>query len=155
MNACQIIHGLEQLGYELTAVGDKVRGDWQDMLPPPPESVGLLEELRNHKGEVIDELMRRAFTVVPPKEGDSYSITFEGEAATKRWAVAEQAGLVHLTDTVRVEHQSGQCRINFRCTMPLDWLEDAITAECKQQYNGTAHPQRRGVAQGEREQHGL
>lgn len=146
MNAREIIHSLERNGYTLTVVDGRVCGDRQDMLPPPPESATLLDELRQHKGEVIDELMRRAFTIVNPNAGDLYTITFDGEAAMKRWATAVQSGLVHLTSKIQAGRQSGRCRISFRCAMPLEWLEDAITAACKEQYNRTLERIHRGEA---------
>lgn len=135
MTAQEIIHRLEQIGYTLTVVDGKVRGDRQDMFPPPPESQALLDALRQHKSEVLDILMYRTFKEAPPSTGDSQTVTFEGEADMKRWALAIQAGLIHLTDKVRIDRRSGRRRITFQCAMPLEWLQDAITTRCKREFD--------------------
>lgn len=137
MTAQEIVHSLECAGYTLTVVDGKVRGDRQDMLPPPLESSALLGQLRQHKGEVLDLLLYRRFTEVPPASGDYHEITFPAsdETQMKRWAMAARRGLIHLTGPVQLSRATSQCRITFRCNQPLEWLADDITSTCKQEYN--------------------
>jgi hypothetical protein len=88
------------------------------------------------------------WTVVPPSEGDAYEITFDGndEGQRKRWGLAAQAGLIHVTDKVKVHRHSGKCVVSFRCALPLEWLEQDITAEAKQQYDAVLERIHRGEA---------
>ena len=88
------------------------------------------------------------WTVVPPAEGDAYEITFDGgdEGQRKRWGLAAQAGLIHLTDKVKVFEHSGKCVISFRCALPLEWLQQDITTEAKQQYDAVLERIHRGEA---------
>ncbi|MDL2318237.1 hypothetical protein LJC74_03995 [Eubacteriales bacterium OttesenSCG-928-A19] len=95
----------------------------------------MLDEIRQNKPAFLSHLRYRDFVEVPPAEGDPYTVTFEGECDMKRWAVAVQAGLIHLTAKVQAARQSGRCKISFRCNQPLEWLQDAITAASKQEYN--------------------
>ena len=49
-----------------------------------------------------------------------------------------------MTDKITVHRYSGKCRICFRCAMPLEWLQDAITDVGKQQYNAVLERIHRG-----------
>jgi len=49
-----------------------------------------------------------------------------------------------MTDKITVHRYSGKCRICFRCAMPLEWLQDAITDAGKQQYNAVLERIHRG-----------
>lgn len=126
-----IIENLSKLDIRLEAIGDQINVT----LPSNDDYGYLLDEVRKNKPAFLNYLRDQQCIEVPPAQGDQYSVLFEGEADIKRWALAEQTGLIHLTDKVKVRRHSGQCEINFRCAMPLEWLHDAITTASKQQYN--------------------
>lgn len=146
MNAAEVVHSLVGMGYALTVVNGEVKGERADFFPPPPESEALIDQLRQHKGEVIDILLYRGFVAIPAADGESYTVTAADGATIKRYGIAYRAGLIHLTDRVRAERSTGACTIRFRCAMPLDWLQDAITAACKREYNKVLERIHRGTA---------
>lgn len=127
---------MEAYGYRFALSGEQVK-----VHPPveqPPESAFLLEVLRTNKPTVAAMLRdRQAYAVTPESEGDRRTITFDGadEATMKRWAVALEAGLIHLVGKVQVARNSSLVRLCYRCTQPEEWLQDAITAATKRQYN--------------------
>lgn len=72
------------------------RGKWESVrrsaepLPPPPAAPVLLDQLRQHKSEILDILIYRWFTKVSPAEGDLHMIAVgaANERDILRWAVA-------------------------------------------------------------------
>ena len=146
MNACEIIQGLEQIGYTLTVIDGKVCGDRQDLLPPPPESVVLLDQLRLHKGEILDILLYRGFTEVPANEGDLHVITVDAtnEREMLRWALAVDTGIIALVGKILYRTSEDTALIRYRCPFPVEWLPDAITHAAKQKYNHTLERIRKG-----------
>lgn len=64
MTPQEIIEGLEKIGFTLSVMDDQVCGDWEHRMPPPPETADLLNQLRQHKGDVMNILMERYFDSV-------------------------------------------------------------------------------------------
>lgn len=141
MNAAaeHIISGLETMGYALSVRSGNVCGTWRAAHPPPRESEALLLLLRQQKGAVIDALMQRAFTVATATTEDICAVTVDAhdKRALYRWGLAVQAGLIALEGKVLFYKNTGSTRIKYRCTLPPEWLEDAIVQEANRQYTHT------------------
>ena len=67
---------LRNLGYEVTASGDRLKCRWTGPGDPPEEARSLLSELSHHKGEALDFLRSEADRppVDPARRGRSPSI---------------------------------------------------------------------------------
>lgn len=139
MTAQEIIRGLESIGYTLTVVDDKIRGDRQDLLPPPPEAPALLDQLRQHKGEALNILLYQGFTEVPPSEGDLHVVTIDAadEREMLRWALAVDTGVIALEGKILFRTTASTVTIRYRCAFPPEWLPDAIDRAAKGKYNHT------------------
>ncbi len=57
------------------------------------------------------------------------------ESTMQRWALALQAGLIALDRKVRVSMRDNLVCLNDRAVLPDEWLQEAITAAGKRQYN--------------------
>ncbi len=102
----------------------------------PPEAESLLAALRTDKPAVLEALNSR-FEPLSAEDGDrrSVSMPLGDDAALQRWALALQAGLIALDGKVRVSTNDSIVRLNYRAVLPDDWLQEAITAAGKRQYN--------------------
>lgn len=127
---------LEAYGYRFTVDGERVRVQ-PPAGTPPPEAVTLLNALRENRPAVISVLHRRAteFIQISHADGDEREITFASDKDMKRWAVALDAGLIQLVGKVQVSKKSGLLRLRYRCTIPDEWLQEAITSAAQRQYN--------------------
>lgn len=139
MTAREIVHSLERMGYTLTVVNGRVRGDRQDLLPPPPEAPALLDQLRQHKGEILDILLYRGFTAISATEGDLHVITVDisDEREMLRWSLAIDTGLIVLVGKILYRTGPDTATIRYRCAFPPEWLPDEINRAAKQKYNHT------------------
>lgn len=102
-----------------------------------PALNALIEEARVRKTEIILEMRSKGARQVLPEEGEQRTITFDSAdvATMKRWAVALEAGLIQLDGKIQVSEKSGIVHLRYRCVLPGEWLQDAVTAATKQQYN--------------------
>ena len=146
MTAREIVHSLEGIGYTLTVVDGKVCGDRQDILLPPPEALALLDQLREHKGAVLDLLLCRGFVAVPPGDGGLHAVTVDAtdEREMLRWAVAVDTGLITRAGKILYRTGPNTATIRYRCAFPPEWLPDAITKAAKEKYKHTAERIRKG-----------
>lgn len=120
MTAREIVHSLGQIGYTLTVVDGKVRGDRKDLLPPPPEAPVLLDQLRQHKGEVLGILLYRGFTEVSASDGDLHVVTVDAteEREMLRWSLSVDSGLIALQCKILYRTVPDTATIRYRCSFP-------------------------------------
>lgn len=102
-----------------------------------PALNALIEEARARKTEIILEIRSKGARQVPPAEGEQHTISFDSAdvPTMKRWAVALEAGLIQLDGKIQASQKSGIVHLRYRCVLPGEWLQDAVTAATKQQYN--------------------
>lgn len=108
------------------------------ILPPSgreftDDTYTLIEQLKDNKREALKVLSD--FIEIPPSEGELHAASFCGEASLKRWGIAYRAGLIALQGKLLVNRQTSQCKISYRCAIPLEWLEEEITLACKREYD--------------------